>query len=298
MTSNPISSVEPDQWLNKSLALSSQQMGWNGILVQQYQSFPTSTEVEIPALSNHWLNLPLGNPVRLIQKRDARLHDSIVQAGDIIFVPAGQPSYWHCWESVTYKSMLHVYLKPELIANVAETAELESDRINLVNCFSKPDLQLQQISMLLLAELKSGGIMGRLYVESLTQVLVIHLLRHYSAVTRTITPKHKSLTRVQLRQASDYIHTHLDRDLSLAEIAGVVNISPTYFASLFKQAMAISPHQYVIQQRVERAKLMLKKTDLTIADIALQVGFSSQSHLTHQFKQFTGMTPKQVRTSP
>jgi AraC family transcriptional regulator len=83
--------------------------------------------------------------------------------------------------------------------------------------------------------------------------------------------------------------------LSLAELAAVINISATYFASLFKQAMGITPHQYVIQQRVERAKLMLSKTDLAIADIALQVGFSSQSHLTQQFKRFTGVTPKQVR---
>jgi AraC-like DNA-binding protein len=83
--------------------------------------------------------------------------------------------------------------------------------------------------------------------------------------------------------------------LSLAELASVINISPTYFASLFKQATGISPHQYVIQQRVERAKLMLSRTNLTIADIALKVGFSSQSHLTQQFKRVTGLTPKQVR---
>jgi AraC family transcriptional regulator len=93
----------------------------------------------------------------------------------------------------------------------------------------------------------------------------------------------------------DHIHTCLNRDLSLAEIASVVNISPTYFASLFKQAMGISPYQYVIQQRVKQGKLMLSNTDLAIADIALQVGFSSQSHLTQQFKRLTGMTPKQIR---
>jgi AraC family transcriptional regulator len=68
-----------------------------------------------------------------------------------------------------------------------------------------------------------------------------------------------------LQQAIDYIHTHLNRDLSLVELASVVNISPTYFASLFKRATRISPHPYVIQQRVERAKLMLSKTDLAIA---------------------------------
>lgn len=114
----------------------------------------------------------------------------------------------------------------------------------------------------------------------------------------TIEFKSRGLTHTQLQQAINYIQTHLNRDLSLAELASVISISPTYFASLFKQAMEISPHQYVIQQRVERAKLMLLRTDLAIADIALQVGFSSQSHLTQQFKRVTGMTPKQVRPSP
>jgi AraC family transcriptional regulator len=116
-----------------------------------------------------------------------------------------------------------------------------------------------------------------------------------TTTTSTTEFKHKGLTHTQLQQVLDYIHAHLDRDLSLAELAEVINISPTYFASLFKQAIEVSPHQYVVQQRVERAKLMLSKTDLAIADIALQVGFSSQSHLNQQFKRLTGMTPKQVR---
>ena len=82
--------------------------------------------------------------------------------------------------------------------------------------------------MLLLAEVKSGSMMGRLYVESLSQALIIHLLRHYSEDAPIIAPENRSLTHIQLQQAIDYIHTHLDRDLSLAELANVVNISPTY----------------------------------------------------------------------
>ncbi|MBV9386549.1 MAG: helix-turn-helix transcriptional regulator [Chroococcidiopsidaceae cyanobacterium CP_BM_ER_R8_30] len=107
--------------------------------------------------------------------------------------------------------------------------------------------------------------------------------------------QNRGLTHTQLQQAINYIHTHLDRELSLEQIAAVIHISPTYFASLFKHTTGISPHQYVIRQRVKWAKAMLVKTDLAIADIALQVGFSSQSHLNQQFKRFTGMTPKQVR---
>jgi AraC family transcriptional regulator len=113
----------------------------------------------------------------------------------------------------------------------------------------------------------------------------------------TITFNNRSLTPTRLQQVIDYINTHLDQDLSLVQIAGVINISPTYFASLFKHATGISPRQYVIKQRVERAKLLLSKTDLMIADIALEVGFSSQSHLNQHFKRLTSMTPKQIRPS-
>ncbi|MGL4620213.1 MAG: AraC family transcriptional regulator [Chroococcidiopsis sp.] len=290
--------IELDQQMRRTLVSSSRQMDWNGILVEQYEYSPNPlnpNELDRPATLDHWLNLPLVNPVRLSQKRDARLHESILQKGDSTFIPAGEPSYWLCKGSDTYRPMLNIHLKPESIRQVAEASEIYLDRLDLVRCFGQQDLQLHKVAMLLLAELQSGGMMGRLYVESLTQVLVIHLLRHYSTLTRTITSQNRSLTRVQLQEAIDYIHTHLDRDLSLAELASVINISPTYFASLFKRAMGISPHQYVIGQRVEQAKLMLKKTDLAIADIALQVGFSSQSHLTQQFKRLTGMTPKQIR---
>ena len=273
--------------------LSSRKMGWNGILVEQYQHLSNSFEVEFPAPSDHWLILPLGQPIFVTQKSDDRLYESVIQKGDSILVPAGQSKYWGRREGMCCS--LHIHLKPEMIRQTAEGSEMDTKRVDLMDCFGQQDLQLHQIAMLLLAELESGGMMGQLYVESLTQVLAIHLLRHYSTVTQTITPKNRSLTHTQLQQAIDYIHSHLDQDLSLAELSSIVNISPTYFASLFKQSMGIAPHQYVIQQRVEQAKFMLSKTDLTIADIALKVVFSSQSHLTQQFKRLTGMTPKQVR---
>ena len=296
VTRSPISlTTEFHQQMRRTLVSSSQHLDWNGILVEQSQNFSTLVEAELPAQSDHWFSFNMGTSSHLAQKHDDRLHDSTVRKGDSIFVPAGQPTYLRCQSANFCHQLLHIHLKPELVGQVAEASEIDAKRINFVNCFARQDLQLHQVAMLLLAELQSDSIMGRLYAESLTQVLVIHLLRHYSTSTPTITSKNRSLTRTQLQQAIDYIHTSLDRDLSLAELAIVVNISPTYFASLFKQAMGISPHQYVIQQRVEQAKLMLSKTDLAIADIALQVGFSSQSHLTRQFKRLTGMTPKQVR---
>jgi len=294
VTENLSRAIEPRQRFdNTTPVLSSRQMGWNGILVEQYQHLSESFEVEFSAPSDHWLVLPLGQPVLVTQKSDDRQYESIIRRGDSVLVPAGQPKYWCRREGICYS--LHIHLKPEIIRQTAEASEIDTKRIGLVDCFGKQDSQLHQIAMLLLAELESDGIMGQLYVESLIQVLAIHLLRHYSSVTQTITPENKRLTHAQLQQTIDYIHAHLDQDLSLAKLASIINISPTYFASLFKQSMGVAPHQYVIQQRVEQAKFMLSKTDLAISDIASKVGFSSQSHLTQQFKRLTGMTPKQVR---
>ncbi len=295
---SPISLVEIDEHLSEALVLSSRQMGWKGILVEHYRHGEEPGEIELPALDDHWLSLPLGQPAHLTQKRDNTLHESTVQKGDIICFPAGRSSYWHIEGRVNddydYQPMLHIRLQSGLITHVAEKLEFGQGQVELVNCFGNHDLPLYNIAMLLAAEVKSGGLMGELYRESLTQAFVVYLLRNYSTIDRVIKPQHQRLTNTQLQQAIDYIHDHLGGDLSLIQIAETINISPTYFASLFKQKTGISPHQYVIQQRVDRAIVLLQTKDLRVNEIATQVGFSSQSHLTQHIKRATGMTPKQI----
>jgi AraC family transcriptional regulator len=276
--------------------LSSQQTGWQGILIEHYQAPPNHIcEYTPSALLAYWLSFPSAEPMHLVQNHGERWHESIVKQDDLVLVPAGQPTYWR-WPTNSSTSNISIYLQPELVAQTAKSADLNPDRIELIDCFSQSDPYLYQIAMMLLAELRSGEIMGELYVESLTQVLVIHLLRHYSVFQPKIVGL-CSLPPRRLKNAIDYIHSHLDGDLSMVQIANSVNTSPNYFASLFKQATGVSLHQYVIQQRVERAKLLLETTDLPIADIASQVGFASQSHLTQHLKRLTGMTPKQIANS-
>jgi AraC family transcriptional regulator len=297
-TGSPISLVEIDEQLSEALVLSSRQMGWKGILVEQYRHAEEPGEIELPALPDHWLTLPLGQPAHLTQKRDGTLHESTVQKGDIICFPAGRSSYWQIEGRVSddfdYQPMLHIQLQAGLIAHVAKKLELGQGQVELVNCFGNHDLPLYNIAMLLAAEVKESGLMGELYRESLTQAFVVYLLQNYSTIDRVVKPQHQSLTNTQLQQAIDYIQAHLGGDLSLIQISETINISPTYFASLFKQKTGTSPHQYVIQQRVDRAIVLLQRTDLRIADIASKVGFSSQSHLTQHIKRATGMTPKQL----
>jgi AraC family transcriptional regulator len=273
--------------------LSSKQIGWSDILVQHVQAPANHIgEHAQGALLAHWLSFPSVQPMHLVQQHGERRYESIVKEGDLVLVPAGQSTYW---QGATDRplSNLALYLPPELVTKMAASADLNPDRVELIDCFSRFDPHMYQIAMMFLAELRSGGIMGKLYVESLTQVLVIHLLRHYSVLQPAIADCY-SLTPNRLKSAIDYIHAHLNGDLSMAQIAASVSTSPTYFASLFKRATGISLHQYVIQQRVNRAKLLLETTDLPIPNIAAQVGFANPSHLAYHCKRQTGMTPRQI----
>jgi len=102
----------------------------------------------------------------------------------------------------------------------------------------------------------------------------------------------RGLPRHKLQRVIVYIDEHLTEHLSLETIAQQIGISQFYFCHLFKQSMGISPYQYLLHQRIERAKPLLLQTKPNIADIALAVGFSNQSHFTRQFKQVVGITPK------
>jgi AraC family transcriptional regulator len=96
-----------------------------------------------------------------------------------------------------------------------------------------------------------------------------------------------------LHQVIAYIHEYLDRDLRLAELARIAQLSPYHFSRLFKQSMGLAPHQYHTQCRVERAKQLLLSGELTLPEVACAVGFASQSHLNYHFKRWVGVTPRQ-----
>ena len=164
-----------------------------------------------------------------------------------------------------------------------------------VRGFITYDPQIEQLTKLLFWEMQNNSLGGKLYLESLTQVLVINLLRNYSVFEPVFRKYNDGLAPYKLRQTIDYIHAYLDRDLSLKVMAEQIGMSRSYFAVRFKQAMGISPHQYVNQQRIKQAKQLLKERKLAIAEIALECGFASQSHLNKVFCSYVGMTPKSYR---
>jgi AraC-like DNA-binding protein len=95
----------------------------------------------------------------------------------------------------------------------------------------------------------------------------------------------------------NYIQTHLHEPLSLTELAASSGFSVYYFARRFKQATGLSPKQYVLRQRLERAHTLLCQGRVTVSEVAYQTGFTDQSHLVRYFKKCWGKTPKEVLES-
>lgn len=123
------------------------------------------------------------------------------------------------------------------------------------------------------------------------------MLRQYAAAKPRLTVYKGGLPERQLLQVLDYIDTHLNQDIKLADLAQLLSMSQFHFSHLFKQAIGTAPYQYLLQQRVERAKQLLKQTDQSIVDIAFLCGFNSHSHLSKQFRQLTGITPTAYRAN-
>lgn len=265
--------------------------GWHGIdiaeIVHPYNDFASPTN------ARHVIIVNLGNP-SLVQERLAGRQGHL-GTGNLVVVPAGAPSTWHL-EHMGEARHLHLYLAPTLIQQVAEAADINPDTVELIDRIGVADLQVESIALSYLTELRVGGPGGKLYIESLANLLAIHLLRHHSSLKQPSLPQTGKLAGTMLRHVITYIEDHLAEDLSLAAIAAVANLSPYHFARLFKMSLGLAPHQYVIHRRVERAQLLLTTTDWPLTTIAYAVGFANESHLALHFKRLTGFTPKYSRT--
>jgi AraC family transcriptional regulator len=157
------------------------------------------------------------------------------------------------------------------------------------------DRAVQHFAALCDQEIADGGAAGRLYTESLATALVVHLFRSHGGNPHKSPRMIGGLAPLQLRRVTDYIETRLDQDLGLAELAALADLSSHHFGQAFKASVGMPPHRYLIERRIHRAKELLIGSNRPIAEIATSVGFSSQSHMTFNFRKLAETTPARYR---
>ena len=185
-----------------------------------------------------------------------------------------------------------VTLSPQVVNRLVRDAP----SLNLRTAHEVFDPKLQWLVQELSDEALRGAPGGALYAEGLSCALLARLAEHYAApATREHQIGH--LSPGARRRVIEYIEANLGNDLGLAELAQVAGISTSHLAHCFKASLGTSPHRYVRQRRIFAATRMLASSPLPIAEIALSLGFSSQSHFTQAFREHTGMTPAVARGS-
>jgi AraC-type DNA-binding domain-containing proteins len=156
-----------------------------------------------------------------------------------------------------------------------------------------PLLQKLGTTLLSMADIESPN--GSLFADFLSLAIVTHLLGLYGEILPSTTRRVTPLSKWRLKRAVEFIETHLESPVALADVAGAAGLSCMHFAAQFRAATGVRPHEYLLRRRIARAQTMLATTDVPIVELALTVGFSSQAHFTVVFKRLSGLTPLRWR---
>ena len=271
------------------LVAHSQDVGWRSLHAAIFKEAPL--HVTESALDHPFIIYHITHPCEVTRKLEgARRERGLLGPRNICVTP---PHTVTEWEHHGHPEILQVYLRRSLYeAAVSELYGCDASVAEIVPRFGIIDPLLEQLAIALGEALRTGSVRDGLYIDTVAQMMAVHLARAHSVQSRPTTlPPIPTVSHQRMRQLIEFIEANLDQPLTLDAMAAQVGISPLYLARAFKAAVGQSPHQYVLARRIERAKELLRNTEIPIIDVALSVGFSSQSHLSHWMIRHTGVSP-------
>ena len=287
--SNSQTLAHPENYWKEEWVLSRKSLHAGGLIVDRHIEPPD--EIEIGKIAHHLICYLLNEfGPRQITRFDGKEYDGKNRRGDFWLKPSYSSAFWH-WESTD--DCLIFAIEPDFLSQVAMQNDCaNSDRLEILPVLKTRDPILDALAIQFQREMENAEFGNLMYIESLANQFAIHLLRQYCAFPAVIKEYTGGLPSLKLNKAIDYINDNLDKQIKLNDIAELVDISQYYFCRLFNESIGVSPYKYVIQQRVNKAKNLIKNSELTLADIAYECGFSSQSQMTQHFRKCVGVTPK------
>jgi AraC family transcriptional regulator len=280
-------------YMNRAQIATSRGRGWNGVTFDLYGAV-SNVELDVPPSDHHALAYCLQGSGRWWQRRGGRAHESIIQAGSVIVIAAGDSRSWRG----TAPPSLRMRIPCKLLNDAAgEIGRTTSRSVELIDMFHTRDIFIGQLAPIFVSELERPPHPAQsLIVESASSLLAAHLLRHYDVFKRGET-KLTGLGPRSLASVVSYIEDHAQRTVTLDELAGIANVSRFHFARMFKLSTGLTPMTYVEQTRISRAQDLIKKRQLSLAEVGIAVGFADQSHFTRRFRLHVGCTPSDYASS-
>jgi AraC family transcriptional regulator len=254
--------------------------GWSSIYASIQRENPFEGRFE--AIADDLIVLHRSGPVQTTFASGGHVTSRCIPKGSIFFLPAG-----HACKVELHGALdtLHIYLRANLVS-VHNVTPLLVER----------DVVIQHLAHAVEQALCENVSNSDLFIDPIARALANRI----SAISRSSEPwrvQTAGLPDYELRRLQDFIEANLEREITLAAMAGACGIGTKSFVRAFAAATGKSPYQYVIAARVERAKRLIEQDQEGLAEIALRCGFSHQEHLTRAFRRLTGQTPGRYRRS-
>jgi AraC family transcriptional regulator len=279
-----------ESFLDAHPSLSSAALGWAGLAVEDY-SLPARVIPRHEHIEN-FLHVVLRGSVKYEVLTRGKALQFGANPGTTFILPRGTIDELR-WAGPTHR--IAVAIHPSLLVNALDETAHESD-VELAEHWNLTDPHIMAVLLAMKTDLEEGSPAGRLYGESLANALAVCLLNRYTVRRYAPVGYRGGLPGYRLRRVLDYIGDNLEDDLSLAQLAAVVGMSPHYFAELFSKSTGHTPHRYVLLQRIERAKQSLCCQGRSVIEAGLDAGFQNPSHFAQVFRKFVGTSPSRFQS--
>ena len=279
-------------WIPGRKTVDSSSNAWRDITLMGYQY--SGLEVEIPPMRDYMIVVYQEADTYMRRRCNGPWQSKKIGPGAVSILTRGEKSTWQ-WDHAI--NVRHIYLSHSAISDTAaqifdkDIANIEiGDKVHVV------DDTIPLYLKMLESEHKGVGVGESLFVDALRTQLSVHLIRRYANVAVKEAPV-GALGPIVRKAVFEYIEETLSNPIHLADLASVAGLSEFHFSRKFKLEFGTTPHAFVLQRKVERAKSLLHMKNVPIKAIAADCGFSDQSHMTRTFRKVLGLTPAEYRRS-
>jgi AraC family transcriptional regulator len=268
----------------------SERLPWNGFLVEKYAMYPGERVLSVSRW--HVISALGGRPAVFEEVTpNGGVSAFTKPPGALTFIPVGLVPAVKLRSS---SELMSCAVEDGVVQSVT-MEEREGGSVELLFQSGVRDRAAERIVSLLTMEMESGGPSGRVYAESLVRALVCRYLALASSGGRTSRSATGIMHPRLLKRLREWMEANLHHDVSLTALAAEAKYSSTQLLRTFRASTGLTPHQYLLELRIQRAQDLLRKRGARLIDVASECGFSSQAHLTNAFKARRGMTPGQYQ---
>jgi AraC family transcriptional regulator len=286
-----ITPSEVPKYVPGTVTAASDDLGWNGVWLRGYRY--GALDVIVPPVRDFTIVSYCRGATFMERRCEGAWTKAYCAPGDVSLLTRSQRSHWHWTEEI---DVSHVYLSENFLSGIcAEVTDRCIADVRLQDVLKSHDPIVTAAVAAVRREAQQQPLGSALYVEAVATQLAVHLLRKYASVTFREPSGKKGLSPTQVRRLTEYIDNRLHEQLSLETLAVVAGVGVWTFTRHFRASFGRTPHAYIIERRIDRARRLLAQSCLPIKEVALVCGFADQAHMTRVFQTHLRTTPALLR---